>query len=169
MGVTRFLYRAAGALACVALAGIAALILAQIAARLMGAQIKSADDFAGWMLAASMFLALPMTLNAGDHIRVTVISESLPAGARRVLDTVVTALGVGLMLWAAWHILAYVRESWVFGDVSHGLLAVPLWIPQLSMAVGMVLLAVALVERLLRRLTGRPVPEDDRDAQGHGE
>ena len=67
------------------------------------------------------------------------------------------------------RILAYVRESWVFGDVSQGLLAVPLWIPQLSMAVGMVLLAVALVERLLRRLTGRPVPEDDRDAQGHGE
>lgn len=160
MAFTRLLYRAAGILAAVALLGIAALILAQITARLMGGQIKSSDDFAGWMLAASLFLALPMTLNAGEHIRVTVVAENLPDRARLALDTLVTAIGAAGVLWAAWQVLKYVKESWQYHDVSQGLIAVPLWIPQLSMAVGMVLLALALVERLILRLMGRPVADD---------
>lgn len=169
MRFTRFLYRAAGVLAALALAGIALLILAQITARMMGAQIKSADDFAGWMLAASLFLALPMTLNAGDHIRVTVVSELLGERPRRVLDTVVTAIGLGAVAWATWQVGAYVGESWRYGDVSQGIVAVPLWIPQAAMAVGMVLLTLALAERLLRRLTGRPVADDDPAGQARGE
>ena len=160
MAITRLLYRVAGIVAAIALAGIAVLIVAQIGARMMGSQIKSSDDFAGWALAASMFLALPMTLNAGEHIRVTVISDALPDGARRVLDTVVTALAVAAAGWAAWQVVSYVRESWVYGDVSQGLIAVPLWIPQLSMAVGLVLFAVALVERLILRLLGRATQDD---------
>lgn len=169
MGFTRFLYRAAGVLAGLALVGITALILAQIGARLIGAQIKSADDFAGWMLAASLFLALPITLNAGDHIRVTVVSELLAPGPRRMLDTAVTALGVIAMMWATWQVLKYVGESWRYGDVSQGIVAVPLWIPQLAMVVGMILLTMALAERLVRRLSGRPVAEDDHADQAHGE
>ena len=110
-----------------------------------------------------------MTLNAGDHIRVTVVSELLAPGPRRMLDSVVTALGVAAMLWATWQVLKYVQESWRYGDVSQGLIAVPLWIPQASMAVGMVLLTVALVERLVQRLAGRPVADDDRADQAHGE
>lgn len=160
MAITRVLYRAAGVLAAVALAAIALLIVAQIGARMLGTQIKSADDFAGWALAASMFLALPMTLNAGEHIRVTVLIDALPDGARRVLDTVVTALAVVAAGWAAWQVVGYVRESWVYGDVSQGLIAVPLWMPQLAMAVGLVLFAVALVERLVLRLRGRATHDD---------
>lgn len=140
---------------------IVALILAQIAARLMGMQIKSADDFAGWLLAASMFLALPMTLNRGDHIRVSVVSDLLPPGARRALDVIATLIGTAALLWGAWFVLSFVRESWAYHDVSGGLLAVPLWIPQLSMAVGIVLFAVAMIERLVRRLRGLPVADDN--------
>lgn len=161
MGATRLIYRAAGVLAGVAMIAIVALILAQIAARLLGMQIKSADDFAGWLLAASMFLALPMTLNRGEHIRVSVLSDLLAPRARRALDVIATLIGTAALLWGAWFVLSFVRESWTYHDVSGGLLAVPLWIPQLSMAVGVVLFAIAMIERLVRRLRGLPVADDD--------
>ena len=65
------LARASGAAAAASLAAIAVIIAAQIVARLMGQQIPAADDFAGWAMAASAFLALPYALRHGDHIRVT--------------------------------------------------------------------------------------------------
>jgi hypothetical protein len=40
--------------------------------------------------------------------------------------------------------------SYVLGDVSQGLDATPIWIPQLSMAFGMSLLAVAVADHGLR-------------------
>jgi hypothetical protein len=40
----------------------------------------------------------------------------------------------------------FTHESWVFNDIAQGMLPMPLWIPQLSFAVGSVLLWVALLD-----------------------
>lgn len=153
------LARASGAAAAASLASIAIIIGAQIVARLMGQQIPAADDFAGWAMAASAFLALPYALRNGDHIRVTLIAQMLPQSWQRSLDTLATAIGVALAGWAAWSVVNFVLDSWRFDEVAQGMLAVPLWIPQLSMAVGMVLFALMMADRLLRVSLGLPLSE----------
>ncbi|MEF7616753.1 TRAP transporter small permease [Aquincola sp. MAHUQ-54] len=148
---------ASGAASAVSLAAICVVITAQIVARLAGQQIPAADDFAAWTMAASAFLALPYALRHGDHIRVTLVLQFLPRGGERAFELVATAIGTAVAAWAAWHTVAFVYGSWAYDEVAQGMLRVPLWIPQFSMAVGMVLLAVVLADRLLRCIAGRPL------------
>ena len=49
-------------------------------------------------------------------------------------------------------------QSHAFNDVSTGNDATPLWIPQLTMAVGTVILAIAFVDELVLELMGARVP-----------
>ena len=46
-------------------------------------------------------------------------------------------------------------QSWQFHDISTGNDATPLWIPQLSMAPGTVVLAIAFVDELVLEWRGR--------------
>jgi len=45
-------------------------------------------------------------------------------------------------------------DSWRFADVSQGVIAVPMWFPQLGYAGGLVILLVALVDELAHVLKG---------------
>lgn len=149
------LYLASAALAAFALAAIAVLVLAQTVGRLAGVLVPSANELAGYCVAASAFLGLAPTLNHGAHIRVHVVLQLLPAGVRHGLEAWCLAAGAALAGFAAWWALDLVLGSYRFGDVSPGLLAVPLWIPQLAMALGLVVFTVSLVDNLLRLLRGR--------------
>jgi TRAP-type C4-dicarboxylate transport system permease small subunit len=155
---------ACGVAAAVALLLIAVIILAQIAARLLGSQVPAADDFAAWAMAASAFLALPYALRHGDHIRVTLILQRLPARVERAVECLATALGLGLAAWSAWHASVFVFDSWRFDEVAQGVVRVPMWIPQLAMPVGLTLLAALLAERLWRALSGQPLDSGSEEA-----
>src|SRR4051794_23834160 len=76
-------YELSGCLAGLCLVAIAVLVLAQIVGRLLGILVPSADDFAGYAMGASVFLALAHTLRAGGHIRVSLIIDRLGPRARR--------------------------------------------------------------------------------------
>ena len=112
------------------------------------------DAYAGYSMAAAGFLALAHTLKRGEHIRVTLLVERLgPAGRRRVE---LWALGIGVLLAAlfAYFSVRLAWQSYDFNDVSTGNDATPLWLPQLSMAAGTLILLVALLDELVRELRG---------------
>jgi TRAP-type C4-dicarboxylate transport system permease small subunit len=48
-----------------------------------------------------------------------------------------------------------VLDSHAFGDVSTGMITIPLWVPQLTMALGAILLEIALIEELVSVVRGR--------------
>ena len=116
--------------------------------------IAGADAYAGYCMAASAFLALASTLGRGEHIRVTLILERLPRRARRRLDIFchLAALAISSML--AWYSVRLVRQSLEFNDISTGLDATPLWIPQIGMAVGTTVFAIAFAAQLFDLLSG---------------
>ena len=45
-------------------------------------------------------------------------------------------------------------QSWRFNDMSQGVIAVPLWIPQLGYSGGLVILLIAFVDELVHVLRG---------------
>lgn len=143
-----WLYRASGLLSAFALVLICGLILAQVIARNMGSTLRDAEEFAAWAMAAAGFLGLPYALHCGSHIRVQVAQRFLPRGMQHGMEVVATLAGVAIAAYLAWFCTAFVIESYRFKEVSQGLVPVPLWLPQLPMALGSLLLLVAFLERL---------------------
>ncbi|NNM73485.1 TRAP transporter small permease [Enterovirga aerilata] len=149
------LYAAGIVLAAIFMVIIAALTLSQVVGRYFGLVVPDAGDLAGYAMAGSIFLALPHTLRSGGHIRVNLLLIHVPRGMRRALEVwCVSFLCVVGGLFAAFAV-KLVLDSYEFGDVSTGMMPIPLWIPQLSMALGAVLLEIAAIEELVRVLTGR--------------
>ena len=143
------LYLASGYLSAVALVMICVLVMAQVIARNLGGTVRDAEEFAAWAMAAAGFLGLPYALHCGAHIRVEVALRFLPKASHHAVELLASAIGVALSGYLAWYCTLFVFESWRFNEVSQGLVPVPLWLPQLPMAIGSVLLAVAFAERLV--------------------
>ena len=97
------------------------------------------------MMAAAGFLALAHTLKRGEHIRVTLLIASLKGEAKRALE-IWALFGASLFAFYSGK-LAW--ESYTLHDVSTGNDATPLWLPQLTMAIGTAVLAIAFVDELL--------------------
>lgn len=143
------LYYGAAILAAICLALIGALVLAQVVGRWFGVIVPAAEDIAGFLMAATTFLALAWTLRSGGHIRVTLLIRNLSPRLRRAQEILVLTVATSLVAIVAVSSLLLVFESFEYQDVSGGYFAVPLWIPQMPMAAGLVLLAVALLDELV--------------------
>jgi TRAP-type C4-dicarboxylate transport system permease small subunit len=149
------LFTWSGYLAGVFLVTIAFLVVAQIVARLLNKQIPSADEFAGYSLAASSFLGLAYSFRSGSHIRVTLLTDRLSSKFQRVaLLLVLGFAGVMVAIWA-FNSIAMVYESWKFKEMSTGILKYPIWIPQLSMGIGVTLFCLAILEDLVNVIRGK--------------
>jgi TRAP-type C4-dicarboxylate transport system permease small subunit len=143
------LYTGSGILAGVFLILIAALTLAQIGGRLLGFAAYSYDDFAGFCMAASSFLGLAHTYRRNEHIRVALVVDRFSGRKRLVLETLCLSTSTFLIGFFAWYASAGVLTSYQLHDVSQGLVAVPLWIPQSGMALGLVIMTIALLDDLV--------------------
>jgi len=149
------LYPGAAYLAALFLVGTLVMVLTAIAGRWLNFHVPGTDAYAGYCMAASGFLALAHTLKRGEHIRVTLLVERLTGRARRGLE--LWALGAASLLAAlfAGYAIRLAYQSWDFNDISTANDATPLWIPQLAMAVGTLVLAIALVDELVAEWQGR--------------
>ncbi len=158
-----FVYLVAAGLAGLSIVAICLLITAQIAlnitARVAGADwsytIPSYADFSGFMLAAASFMALAYTLRAGGHIRVGLLVQRLPMRLRWGSELVTLGMGAAFAGFATYFSARLLEESWRYGDKSTGIVAIPIWIPQCAMVLGLGLLAVAFVDTLIESLRAR--------------
>jgi TRAP-type C4-dicarboxylate transport system permease small subunit len=154
-GALELLYKTSGLLAGFFLVAIAALTAAQIVGRQLGFAASSYDDFAGFCLAATSFLGLAFTFRDNEHIRMTLLLHHAQGGLRRTLERACLALGALMVGYFAWHACDMTLVSYRLHDVSQGLVAVPLWFPQSGMALGLVILFIALADDLVAVLRGR--------------
>ncbi|MDQ5881493.1 MAG: hypothetical protein QG616_1324 [Pseudomonadota bacterium] len=151
------LYRGTGALAALFMIGVLIMVIAGIVTRELGIYVRGTDDYAGYCMAAAGFLALAYTFKHGEHIRVTLIIERLSGKPRQLLEWLTLAFGSAIACTLAFYSLRLVLNSHEFNDISQGVDATPLWIPQIGMAVGTVVLAIAFLDDLLLMTLGRPV------------
>lgn len=158
------LYNAAGYLAALFMVGTLAMVLLGIASRLAGFNAPGTDSYAGYCMAAAGFLALAHTMQRGEHIRVTLIVEHLTGKPQRWMELWALAAASVLAAAFAFYSVRLAYQSWDFHDVSTGNDATPLWIPQLTMALGTVVLLVALVDDLVREIRGERIPRRPAEA-----
>jgi TRAP-type C4-dicarboxylate transport system permease small subunit len=144
--------------------GILLMVLASVVGRLAGFNLRGSDAYAGYCMAAASFLALAHTLKRGEHIRVTHILERFGGLLKRPLDLWCHFAGTFFCAILAFYSVRLAWQSRLFHDVSQGNDATPLWIPQLGMAAGALVLLVAMVDDLillLRRRELATAPADE--------
>jgi len=137
-------------------------VLAGILGRLLHFNLPGTDAYAGYSMAAASFLALAATLRKGEHIRVTLFLQRLGGRAPELWCHAVAIVLSGAL---AWFSLRLVWQSYIFHDVSQGIDATPLWIPQIAMAAGAILLFLAFVGNAAVLLRGGSIAV----APGEGE
>ena len=142
---------------------IALCVLIQVCARVLGLVVPWTAEFAGYAMAASSFLALAHTFNTGGHIRVDLLLARLTGRARWGAELLCLVLGNLVVGYFAWYVVVMTWQSYKFNDVGQGTFAVPLWMPQSLMALGVVALAILLFDNLVRFVTTGTTsyPRDD--------
>jgi len=149
------LYDTAAALAALFMIGLLAMVVVSILGRQFHFYFRGSDAYAGYLMAGASFLALAHTLKKGEHIRVTLLLGLLRGSARRSLELWSLAASSLLALLFAFYSCRLVWQSLVFDDISTGNDATPLWIPQLGMAIGTVIFAIAFLDETVLEWQGR--------------
>ena len=148
------LYDFAGALAAAALVAIFLLMLLASLGRALEWRVGWVQDVVSWLCAACALLAMAHAFKHGDFVRVTLLLQRAPPRMRRGLEIaslLVATLSLGyLAFWAT----LFTFESWQFNDIANNMVAIPLWIPQLSFVVGAVLFAIAALDELIIVMLG---------------
>ena len=148
------LYDGAAWLAALGMIGTLASVLAGVLDRQFAWGVRGTDMYAGYCMAASGFLALAHTLKKGEHIRVTLVLNALRGKARHGLEIWALAAACVLAALFAYYSVKLSVNSYQYNDISTGNDATPLWIPQLSMALGTLVLAVAFIDELVLEWRG---------------
>jgi TRAP-type C4-dicarboxylate transport system permease small subunit len=121
----------------------------------LGLLIPSYAEISGYLLAAASFLALAGSFRQAAHIRVTLFLGRFAAPLRQAVEATLLGLALAVTLYLAFFLGRLTWQSISYGDLSPGLLPIPLWLPQSVMCLGVAILAVAILDDWLEALRGR--------------
>jgi TRAP-type C4-dicarboxylate transport system permease small subunit len=148
------LYLAAGWLAGLGLVAIGALMMAMSLGREFSVNVRGGDEIASWLCAAVAYLGLAHTFKSGDLVRVGMLVESLKGRPRRLAECAVLLVAAVITGYFAWYCIDLLHDSWRFRERTQGVISIPIWIPQIGLAAGAVILFLAVIDELVRVLSG---------------
>lgn len=141
-------YTGCFAVSMTALALMAAAVLLQVGGRLVGIHIPSIPEVTGFCMAASSFLGLAYTFREGGHVRVTMLLIHLADKRRLAFERFVLVIALLLAAMFAFYLVDMTIMSFEYGELSSGVVPIPLWIPQALISCGVICLAVAIADVL---------------------
>jgi len=147
-------YQGLMALACISMLCAFGSVALGVISRQAQWDIPGLDAYAGYAIVCALFLALPATLASGDHIRVTLVLNRLPASVRGAMEWFCLAAGLVVTGLIAWFSVRLAWVSYTTHDVSPAADATPLWIPQLGVVLGAIGFAVAFAHAIVVRWQG---------------
>ena len=158
------IYNSAAALAALFMLGLLLMVLLSIVSRQLHFYVPGVDAYAGYLMAASGFLAMAHTLKRGEHIRVTLLLNALRGRWKKGMELFALGLAVFLAVLFAFYSCKLAWQSHVFNDISTSSDATPLWLPQLAMAYGAVIFALAFIDEALLEIQGLRVARSSDEA-----
>lgn len=161
------LYKSSCWLAAACIGAICLLVVSQVLLNILdristlvtgsaiGLTIPSYADFTGFLLAAASFLSLAYALREGAHIRVVLVLGHLPEKIRHAVEVWCVGFALAITGYFTFYTAKLTHESFSYHDLSSGMIAVPIWIPQSFMLFGLVILTIALADELVTVVFGR--------------
>lgn len=115
-------------------------------------------EFTTYALVAATLIGSPYVLLTHGHVNCDIVPIIARGTARRRLAYAADALGLVFVGFLAVHGWEFWWEAWSGNWYSDTVWRVPLWIPYLSLPLGMTLLALQYVARMLAVFTGADEP-----------
>jgi TRAP-type C4-dicarboxylate transport system permease small subunit len=150
-------YFGCGIVSCISIVFIVTVVALQVFLNVIDAAmaLMGAPGLGLMIPSYATFLALAPAIRNGAHIRVTLIQERLPKPVQRVLFVLIALAGTLVGALMTWALFTMAYESWEFNDMSTGLVAIPLWIPQSVLCFGSFALFVACADLFVELLRFR--------------
>lgn len=148
------LYALGGVLAALCVLTILVLMVGASIGRIANWRISWINDIVAWLCAAAAFLGMAYSFRNGDFVRVTLLLESVSPRVRRWLEIISLAIASVAIGYLGWWAARFTYESWEFNDIAGNMVAIPIWIPQMSFVVGALIFAVAVLDECICVLRG---------------
>jgi TRAP-type mannitol/chloroaromatic compound transport system permease small subunit len=159
-GIADGLSLVAAFLAAACIVALTGLILAEIVVAFvarffpgMPAGIGIGWEYSAYLMGGAFMLGSGMTLRAGQQIRVELLLRAKGGRYVRGLEIASCVLGSVTTIYLAVTLIAFTWRTYSFGEASQDSFT-PLWIPQVVLCVGAVILAIQMVVRTLASLIG---------------
>ena len=132
-----------------------------------GASTVWQTEFVIYAIVASTFIGAPYVLLHKGHVNVDLVPLYVKHRTRLVLALIGSLASLVFCLVVAWFSAEYLHEAWAGGWRTETVWALPLWIPLLSLPIGMSLLSLQYIADILCLITGREAPfgMDPEDAE----
>lgn len=153
---------AATYLAALCLFALTMLVLAEVGLGILNRlfsglpkDIAIAWEYSAYLMGAAFMLGSGLTLRAGMHVRVELLLQGGKARFARQYELMSSLVGTLVTCLMAWTFTAFAIRAFVTNQLSQDSFT-PLWIAQMPIAVGAIVLALEMVARLLACLFGGP-------------
>jgi len=123
-----------------------------IARNVFGTSLQVTDEVGGYLLVALTFLSMSVAESHGAFHRVELVQMRLSPSLRIVSQIVFDLMALAASVLVSWQLIRLALNSWRAEDVAPTPLATPLWLPQASMGLGMVLLCLALTRTIAAKV-----------------
>jgi TRAP-type C4-dicarboxylate transport system permease small subunit len=146
----RWLIAICDALACGVLALMAVIVSIEVLSRsLFGVSTNVAEELASLGLIVVLFLGLPGAFAQNAMIRVDVLYQSFGRRLRAWVDQVFRLIAIAVTAVYLWYLLDMMRSSFRLGFRTDTALGIPVYLPQLTMVLGVAALIVVALIALL--------------------
>jgi TRAP-type C4-dicarboxylate transport system permease small subunit len=123
-----------------------------IARNVFGTSLQVTDEVGGYLLVALTFLSMAVAEAHGAFHRVEFVQMRLGFRARMISQIAFELISLVASALVTWQLTRLALNSWHAEDVAPTPLQTPLWLPQSSMAIGMLLLCLALIRTMIAKL-----------------
>lgn len=115
-------------------------------------------EFVTFSLIAATFLGAPYILLTRGHVAVDVVPLMVGVPARRVLHMAGAAMSLAFCLLFLYASIPWWYEAWQSGSTTPSIWRARLWIPYLSVPVGLALLCLQYAAEVFLVVTARELP-----------
>ena len=127
---------------------------AVVARYILNHPVGWSEEVSTYLMIWGAFLGAAYTMQADGHIGVDIICRKLSPRAQYWLNLAKHLVGMAFLLLLAVKGYQDCALSYQLNQVSISELAVPMYIPQMSLPIGAALLALQILERLIRQIFG---------------
>jgi TRAP-type C4-dicarboxylate transport system permease small subunit len=132
---------------------IVGLILVEIIARaVFGVSTMIAAEYSGYMLVALVLLGFAYTIEQGGFIRINLVRTRMSDETKRRMDIFAAAFSAAITGYIFYFSVFMVYETWALGMEADTVAETPLWIPQVMVPVGLLMLLIQLLGLIARRV-----------------
>ena len=151
--------RACGVIAAV-LVGLAILVVCQMVVMryFLNASTIWQAEFVIFSLVGSTFIGCPYVLLVKGHVNVELLPHYLGRRGRFFLAMTASLLGLFFCAILTWKGYELFHEAWVNDWTTDTIWALPLWIPYLSIPLGIGLLSLQYVADIVALVCGHDMP-----------